>query len=316
MLSQLTTLYLFLGGTGGGALVVLGALELTNSFRQPLPSRPGGVGFLPRERPPLQGPLFSEALGTAWLVALVALASGALCLLLDLGRPEKASLLIFPRVPSAIGVGTWSLSLSLVCATLFTAKAWLTASQWPRIFTRALAVLGIFSGLATATYTGVLLQSMAAILAWRTPLIAVLFVLSSLSCGIAVLLGSAALSPSRTEERALATLASLDSVVIAIEAFSLALYVGWLFSSQGTLVGAQELIAGALAPLFWGGLAGGGLLAPLALEQAEKVSGSRELLFAAALLVLVGGAALRLTVCGLAAFDITQGPLWTQALIS
>ena len=80
-----------------------------------------------------------------------------------------------------------------------------------------------------------LLQGLASVLFWQTPLLPAAFVLSSLSCGLALALGVAAFVEARRPfMRPLAWLARADGALIVLEAACLAAYLVWGFADGGT----------------------------------------------------------------------------------
>ena len=82
MFDSLVIGYLFLGGAGGGALVVLAALE--------------GVRSLAGRRLGLPDEFFARA----WPVSTVALAAGIVCIFADLGRPDRLFALVLSPQPT------------------------------------------------------------------------------------------------------------------------------------------------------------------------------------------------------------------------
>ena len=210
---------------------------------------------------------------------------------------------------SAVAVGAYALTLSIVVAATFSLLALLDLPRMRCVAVYASAVVGIVAGLATMGYTGVLLQSMASVLFWQTPLLTTLFMLSSASCGIAV----AFLAASFVEARhpfvsPIAWLARIDSALIVLEALCLAAYLVGAASNQGTLLAAEALVAGEEAWLFWGGLVVCGLAVPLALERFVTHGNYRTQLLWIAALLLAGGFVLRWCIAGAADYDVTQMP--------
>ena len=76
MFDSLVIGYLFLGGAGGGAVVVLAALEGVRAFA-------GRRLGLP-----------NEFFARAWPVSTVVLAAGIVCIFADLGRPDRLFALV------------------------------------------------------------------------------------------------------------------------------------------------------------------------------------------------------------------------------
>lgn len=301
LFNALTTGYLFLGGTGAGLAAVLSALELAN----PRWRRPGAsVGRLAGALA-LPGELYARA----WPACVVVLAVGVLCLVADVGRPDRLLALFAAPALTPMAVGAWALAAALVLAAAFSAASLLDGWEPPGALMRALALAGAAAGLVAAAYTGMLLSSLASVAAYQTPLLPTVLTLSSVSCGLACVFAAVVFVESRyAYVRALGALSGADTLVAALEALALAAYVAWLFAGAATRAAADALVAGGLAPLFWGGLVVVGLAAPLVLERFLTHGNARTQLLWAAGCLLAGGLALRLIAVGLAAYDVTQMP--------
>ena len=247
----LTTSYLFLGGTGAGALAVLCVLECARVLRWRALAMP------------------EEFFARAWPMCTVTLATGMLCLLVDLGRPDRLLGLFASPAPSVMAAGSFALVAALACAAAFSLGALLDTVRLPRAAVLALAAAGALSAAVTATYTGVLLESLASVLLW---------------------------------------LARIDGGIVVVEAGCLAAFVLLAFAGEETAAAARALAFGELAPVFWGVLAVCGLAVPLVLERFLTHGNSRTQLLWIAALLLVGGFALRWCIVGAGAYDVTQMP--------
>ena len=244
-----------------------------------------------------------------WPVCTVTLATGILCLLADLGRPDRLLHLLTSPEPSAMAVGSFALAAALALAAAFSAFALFDTVRLPRVAVVCLAAAGVAAAGATAAYTGVLLESLASVLLWRTPLVPALFVLSSASCGIAVAFLAASFVETRHPYRGpLVWLARVDGGIVLVEAGCLAVFLLLAFAGEGTVAAARALVLGELAPVFWGVLAVCGLAVPLVLERFLTHGNSRTQLLWIAALLLVGGFALRWCIVGAGAYDVTQMP--------
>lgn len=291
MFNALTIGYLFLGGTGAGALAVLCVLECARVLRWRALAMP------------------EEFFARGWPVCTVTLATGILCLLADLGRPDRLLHLLTSPEPSAMAVGSFALAAALVLAAAFSAFALFDTVRLPRVAVVCLAAAGVVAAGATAAYTGVLLESLASVLLWRTPFVPALFVLSSASCGIAVAFLAASFVETRHPYRGpLVWLARVDGGIVLVEAGCLAVFLLLAFAGEGTAAAARALVSGELAPVFWGVLAVCGLAVPLVLERFLTHGNSRTQLLWIAALLLVGGFALRWCIVGASAYDVTQMP--------
>ena len=178
-----------------------------------------------------------------------------------------------------------------------------------RALSLVIAIVGVASGLVTAVYTGVLLSSLASVLAYQTPLLPALFCVSSLSCGLAGAFAALSFTePRHPHVRPLAVLTLADGGLVLIETALLAAYVLWMFGSESMASGAWALVAGDMRWLFWGGLLICGLVVPFALERFLTHGNARTQLLWIASCLLAGGLSLRICAAGLAAYDVTQIP--------
>ena len=283
--------YLFLGGAGGGACAVLSALEVARVVA------PGRMEF--------PDDLFARA----WPVCTVALVTGIVCITADLGRPDRLFVLLSSPRPTPLSAGAYALAAATACAATFSAFSLLDNVRASRAVRLALSAATLVAGLVTVTYTGVLLQGLASVLFWRTPLLPVTFALSSLSCGVAVvLLAAAFVETRRPNGRLIALLARIDGALIVLEAACLAVYVGWGLAGEGTRPAAEALVSGGLAPAFWGGVVAAGQAVPFAMERLLTHNNHHSQLLWIAGFVLAGGCALRFCLVQAGLYDVTQVP--------
>ncbi|WP_080799217.1 NrfD/PsrC family molybdoenzyme membrane anchor subunit [Arabiibacter massiliensis] len=298
MLSDLAVGYLFLGGAGAGACLVLAAMGLF----VPRAAAFAPVGARERLRP---SPAHRRLLAPGFAAALVALAGGVACLVADVGSIDRAVLLFAQPAWTHLAVGAWSLAacLALGCAL---GLAWAGAGSWSVVTFRVLCAVEAAAALVAMAYTGLLLQSLAAVPLWTPLLVPVLFVLSAASCGIALVLGSAQLSGAAMVFRStMRRLVAVDAGIVVVEAlvaaaFVLAARAGSGFpadtpSAFAASASAATLVSGELAWLFWGGFAAAGLAVPFALDVllARARRPMPGIALAAAACVLVGGLIMR-----------------------
>lgn len=323
--SELVIAYLFLGGAGAGALVVLSVFELEEcrgsrwlpGGRETTFALPASLRFgSGRAHGSALG--FREVRGCAWGACATVLGVAILCLFADLGRPDRVMGLLTSPVLTPMTVGAYALGAAMTVAAAFALVRLLDNVAIPRAVAAVGAVCGIAVGLVTAAYTGVLLASLAAVLFWQTPLLPVLFTLSALSCGTGLVCACAAFSAERCglPRMPLAPpgLLRFDRVLIGLEVVALAAYVGWGLASEGTAPAVRALIEGELAGLFWAGVVGCGLVGACTLgvlygRACRRTGGKdvrRPLLLWVAAALLVGGVSLRICVVGAGAFDVTQ----------
>lgn len=183
MLGEMPVWYLFLGGSGAGLLLVTGVTMLfvpswdrmvSHGIAGDLYGVGGVYGCLAR--------LFVPACVTAAVLLVV----GISCLALDLGATDRAVLLFFSPRLTFISAGAWLLSAAVLVDVALLA-AWASEPSRRRRHGRVLPIAAVLLGFAVAAYTGLLLQSLSAVPLWETPLLPCLFVLSSLSCGVALM---------------------------------------------------------------------------------------------------------------------------------
>ena len=127
MLGPLIVCYLFLGGTGAGACLVLAVLGMLAPRELVAVQGAGGRGASRGPagahavlRPPAP---YRRLLAPGYAAALVALALGMVCLLADVGRADRLLLLLTSPALSHVAVGAWSLAVCAVLAVL-AALAW------------------------------------------------------------------------------------------------------------------------------------------------------------------------------------------------
>ncbi|MEE9196035.1 MAG: NrfD/PsrC family molybdoenzyme membrane anchor subunit, partial [Alphaproteobacteria bacterium] len=141
---------------------------------------------------------------------------------------------------------------------------------------RMLAWVAVPSGIATAVYTGVLLGAMPARPFWNSPILALLFLVSSLSTGIAVILLARALVHRKTGDETLERqfidsgylLSASDTLLIGFELMVIFLFIMFAHLTVGDVKEAVSVIlfGGSLATLFWIWVVLAGLLIPALVE--------------------------------------------------
>lgn len=300
--------YLFLGGTGAGdcfVLTVLGLLVPRNCLSVQQVDGMGDCGRTALSVPRAYRVLFAPA----FACALLALVLGMVFLLVDLGRVDRILLLITQPNPSHIVVGAYALAACVVLAGVL-ALVWggVVRRVGPRALT-ALQALTLACAAVVMAYTGLLLQSLRAVALWHSAWLPVLFVLSSLSCGFALVVGVAQFSGAGGAFASVLSRATVaDAGVIVAEALVAAALLATVAHAaqaaqeggvNGTMAAAAEsvrqLVCGAQAPLFWGGFVALGLAVPLCIEvvcvMLRRLPSGAVLGLAAS--ILAGGLALR-----------------------
>lgn len=238
-------------------------------------------------------------LATYLTVPLFAL--GVLILTLDLGRPERVwHLFVSFRPSSAMWFGTYFLLIgSAVGAGLVIREALeirgINIAKFDLV-ERVVTFLGFLFALVVISYIGVVFTQSARPLWNGTLLLPWVFIASAFATGIALLIISYHVIPTREPPTVLPLLHRGLTLFIAIDLGLLVLEMVWHLAATPSAV--VTILTGALSPVFWVGLVGLGLAVPLALEirnlktlDLTRIRGGKVLLAPA--LVILGGLALR-----------------------
>lgn len=222
---------------------------------------------------------------------------GAFLLLVDLGEPFRMwHLFTNFKIISPMSLGTWILLLwtgvSIALIVLWRAEARTHYNlTWAAFALSALLMI----------YTGVLLSVSSRPLWAATILIPSLFVASSVSTGLGVMVLTAVAARVRTiSVETLARLVEADALVIVIELAVLLVFALWIGNPAlgGTNHALWLLTAGPLALPFWLGVVLLALVVPLGLELATwgsemKARGTWLVGISSSICVLLGGLFLR-----------------------
>lgn len=289
MLGELVVCYLFLGGAGAGACLVLSGMGVLVP-RDCISRDAKRIASMPRE--------YRKLFGSAYALALAALALGMLCLFVDLGRADRVFLLLTSPKATHITVGAYALALCFIAGAL-QMLIWTRAIRRCRVSTlRLLCALTAILSLVVMLYTGLLLQSLQSVPLWDNAWLPALFALSALSCGAALVMGSSLFAGlDRVFGSVLRRVAALDGIAIAAEALAAAVFLLTTLSSpsETAVSSGEELVRGASLGIFWVGFVLLGLAIPFALDCrfAHGRRSAPSLGAASAACVLVGGFALR-----------------------
>jgi formate-dependent nitrite reductase membrane component NrfD len=250
-------LYLFLAGVGAGTVTVSGAVLL----------RGGGGGFGGRH--------FAIARYGA-LIGPLPIIIGTFLIIFELGRPFRALNLFKLINLSPMNIGSWLLGLLIVVSVLYA----LLFLPWPPIiwdrlqpWRKALAWLCVPLGIGVALYTGVMLGAMPARPFWNSPILALLFMVSALSTGIAMIIFTQALLYEPPPDNPAAEklfhqsgylLTATDLMLIGFELIVIFLFIMFAYLTVGNVEYAVAVVlpGGELAPAFWLWVVVVGLLIP------------------------------------------------------
>ena len=264
--------YFFLAGVGAGAMTVSASVLL----------RGGGGGFA--------GQHYNIARYGAFAAPLP-LMIGCGMLIFELGSFEaghwfKWINLYLTINLSPMSIGTWLLTafigVSLLYAYTFLPKSPGLGKMRDTV-REAMAWIGVPLGIATAVYTGVLLGAMPSRPFWNSPVLAMLFLVSSLSTGVAVILLIRALFPTKAQDQgklpmtaeyfkkrdqSAYILTASDLMLIGFELLVIFLFIMYAHLTVGAVKESISVILfdGKLAVLFWFGVVVIGLVAPALIE--------------------------------------------------
>ncbi len=297
-------LYLFLAGVGAGALTVSASIFL----------RGGDVAH---------GLHVDTARYGAFLAPLPIMAGSGL-LVFELGSFEVGHWFKWMNLYkiinlSPMSIGTWLLTVTIMVSVVYAytfvrnAPGLPDEKRYP--LRRSLAWIAVPLGIATAIYTGVLLGAMPARPFWNSPILALLFLVSALSTGIAGILLLRAVFHVGSSDGDMEThfsrtgylLTASDAMLIGFELLVVFLFVMFAYLTVGDVRHAVSVIlaGGSLAPLFWLGFVVIGLAIPALVElyyvipkllYHREYSPNRGVEIGVSVVVLIGGFLLRYVV--------------------
>ena len=269
--------YLFLAGVGAGAYTVSASVLL----------RGGGGGF---------GHKHFQIARYGALLAPLPMIIGTGMIIFELGTftaaIENGDFWLFFRwirlfltiTASPMSIGSWVLAVCIL-ASLVYAYTFLSADAGPGDdksgLRRALAWAGVPLGIAVAIYTGVMLGAMPSRPFWNSPVLALLFLMSALSTGVAGILflkaifdhepqaGDAGGSEAAVKaDHSSYLLSASDMLLIGFELLAVFLFILFAYLAVGAQKVAISVIlpGGDLSMLFWVGFVLIGLLIPAVVE--------------------------------------------------
>lgn len=257
--------YLFLAGVGAGALTVSASMYLRGSGRA--------------------AATHLETARYGAFIAPLPIMIGCGLLVFELGSFEAGNWFRFLNLYKVINlspmsVGTWLLSVaimvSLAYAYTFVPGAPGVPDERREAWRRMLAWVAVPLGMGTAVYTGVLLGAMPSRPFWNSPILAMLFLVSALSTGVAViLLARALLAPAGRDAEAQShlhdsgyLLTASDVLLIGLEILVVFLFLIFAYLTVGDVKAAVTVIlfGGSLATHFWFWFVAIGLVVPALIE--------------------------------------------------
>lgn len=260
---SLAAIDFFLGGTGAGAFILSMYL-----------------GILP-----------------GMMIGWIAVALGAVALLIDLGRPDRFLRAGSQVARSWISRGVISTTVFLLFGILRIAAGIMSGLPWGAGsgLGQVITVLATLGALGVMLYTGFLLSQSPSIPFWNTTMLPLLFALSAFTCGIGVVM---VLLPALGER-------SVDLRVVEVSAIGLlaaSLVFLWIYllTVSSSTVAAKEsarmLTSRELVVPFLLGVNLIGLVVPLIIAVVAYLAGVWAMLPLAGILALVGGYLFRYSV--------------------
>lgn len=307
-MSMLVVCYLFFTGMGASALFAACVWETLTPYRLrntelassgtiegvseiAITSRTFGLRlpvswFMPNEA--YRG-FFAPIYGAGQAAVLL----GMLFLFADLGRPDRVLSIFTHPTLSFITIGAYLLVGVLICS-LASICTWVLSVPIPRVIAAAARILCLFLALAVMAYAGMFLASLDAVRFWHSIWLPLVFVVSAMSTGLALSMGSVMLLG--TPDRFATTLMSarkIDAVLILLEMVLLVfLVIGAFNGTSESSYAVQDLLFGEHAATFWVFVVICGLAFPFFAELfAKNDDGRLKALFLIA--VLIGGFFLR-----------------------
>ena len=257
--------YLFLAGVGAGAMTVSASMYLRGG------SETRGMHV--------------ETARYGAILAPIPIMIGCGLLILELGSFETGQWFKWINLYKVINLspmslGTWLLTVTIGVSVVYAYTYVKNAPGLPDVrryaLRRTLSWVAIPIGIATAVYTGILLGAMPSRPFWNSPILALLFLVSSLSTGIAVMLLGRALFPpkgaddgaERHFEQSGYILTASDAMLIGFEIMVIFLFLMFGYLTVGDVKEAVQVVlaGGSLATLFWFGFVVIGLVLPVLVE--------------------------------------------------
>ena len=288
LFSALVILYLFLGGAAAGAFFTTAMWSIV--FHRSAKQR--------GER--LQN-AFKSLLPKCYLVGVVLLVFSILCLIWDLGTPERALSLFSKPHFTVLTFGAFSLLFLLINGFVLVAANLFKLSFISGNLRKVFEYLCCFFALAVMIYTGVFLATNASVPFWNNWALVVLFLFSSLSCGVSiVLLIDFFIKDQTLLLRAARPLQKAHVTVLLLEALSLAGFLTLVFINPAVSKSIVLLLEPSMLSTAAIGVIGMGIIVPLFLETFNLLTKPYRTIPVSDVICLLGGFILRYVIilCG------------------
>jgi formate-dependent nitrite reductase membrane component NrfD len=288
LFDTLVILYLFLGGAAAGSLFVMSAWSLAfHRNEHTYPYR------LQRA--------FKSLMARCYSISLIILAFSLLCLIWDLGTPERVlSLFLKPHL-TVITFGSYALLLELLLVLLLAAANLFDLSIIGGRARKLLEILCCLCSCAVMIYTGVFLAGNASVPFWNSWTLIALFLFSSLSAGISVvLLIDYFIKDQTLLLRAARPLQKVHISFLSAETLSLGAFLAIAFSNPAASKSIALLTSPSILPTAVIGVIGMGIIVPFLLETYTLKAKECRTIPVSDVICLIGGFCLRFVIilCG------------------
>jgi formate-dependent nitrite reductase membrane component NrfD len=210
---------------------------------------------------------FKSLMARCYIISLVVLVFSLLCLIGDLGYPTRVlSLFLKPHL-TVITFGSYALLLELLVGLLLALANLFDLAAINGRMRKLLELLCCFCSLAVMAYVGVFLAGNASVAFWNTWTLVSLFLLSSLSAGISlVLLIDYFIKDQTLLLRAARPLQKVHVTILLAEVISLGLFLAVTFSNPAAHTSLALLMGPSILPTALIGVIGMGIVIPLLFE--------------------------------------------------
>jgi formate-dependent nitrite reductase membrane component NrfD len=274
--------YLFIAGAGAGAYAIAATVGIVER-----------ASFLTSHQAIHEYAQLSRA---GFVLAPVLVLFATVFLMADLGAPERAHFIFFNSQPTILTIGAWIVAAFILSSVLLLFIYRVPSFHVSQPLLLIVEFIAAALALGVMVYAGIFVSGIPAIPFLNTPLLTVLFVLSSLSNGVAVItLYGFFNQQHKAICFGLRQVPRIDLFLIVLEVAVLAALLFTMLASdwQTARESVTQLYAGDWAPLFWFGVLVAGLMLPALLGIFDLRYHQPALPAFSAVLLLVGGFSLR-----------------------
>lgn len=282
MYSELIIVYLFLGGAASGAFFVMSIWSLRfHGQGQRLRDRRLRLAFRVMKR-------------LVYTVSLLLLCIAMGCLFADLKVPSKVLLLFTRPQLTPLTFGAFALTAEALIGCALVAINVFRPQQVSGRMKAVLEIVCVITSLAVMTYTAIYLYSQKAVALWDSPWLVGVFLCSSISSGVSIVLLCNWFVQGRTLLlRAARPLQETHIAVLVLEGAALTLYATTVLANPNALSPFDLLWKSELLQTGVIGAVGMGIIAPFVLEAYTLIYKQWRTIPVSDVICLVGGFCLR-----------------------